>query len=850
MNRFYFWFKLIGAVAVFITLPFIALAMIDAQEANTEMIEIVSPPEDRSFIESTKDPAPTVRIKDKEIVYIYLSSLSRGLDIPQENIKSYIFRVSNQGVNYDFPIPNHQRDSAIEQNFCGQAQGPIFKYGKPLNNEEQTSFCLGVGDFHDTIILGIDSTALPCTDKPGNRCKIELLRGNTPILKHAILEITGKATPPPNNSNPTPPTRALPPLKLAINPTEVDLGEPVTVTITDIPVESALNTFLVTIDPDKTESFEITTATPTDQQTFPCTARSQEDANDPNPWERYNSAINAGGDPCDESGGKYSYSLQINTANLRFNPDVKSAFPYTVRVLKNGNKEIAKASFSVDPTMKLILTTDKAYGNQTLNTENIQAYEKAKLTAALKACPAQEATFKLYKPESKDCALSNPNTCEQNQLTTPEFTASVIDGTGTFTHTFGNEASGTTYGLLAICGEAQFKSGTITFHQIGDEVITITGKKLYTNYCDRDGKAINPVVSPIPENCKPVPPSNDERLKNLPVIDPQGPITFNINGLQSNQDCYVLYAFKDGVKIRRPYYLPSPPIPQGCNGDYIDDPIYAFHVFQGTTESYHYPNDVNEETLLKSLEELKTDNPEEAPAVLFPGFGNGAYRLDLYRIRDEAFLRIGECRIRCGNDDQLEASSGFVLGSATLPPPPFPPCESYYRIENGVKISVENMPDDIKNNPQEREKWLFDSKIDGCDKVSTAFFSFSTDPREFIGDIMGLLLSISGGIAVLLIIRSGYQLMTSQGNPDQIKEARERITSAVVGLLFLIFSLVILEIIGVDILKIPGFCDSNDAKCVDTYAPKSTRNPDAPTPAPGSPEWCEIDNRMLSRACR
>lgn len=46
--------------------------------------------------------------------------------------------------------------------------------------------------------------------------------------------------------------------------------------------------------------------------------------------------------------------------------------------------------------------------------------------------------------------------------------------------------------------------------------------------------------------------------------------------------------------------------------------------------------------------------------------------------------------------------------------------------------------------------------------------------------------------------------MTSQGDHEKVKEAREILTSAIIGLLFLIFSLVILEVIGVDLLHIPG----------------------------------------------
>ena len=96
-----------------------------------------------------------------------------------------------------------------------------------------------------------------------------------------------------------------------------------------------------------------------------------------------------------------------------------------------------------------------------------------------------------------------------------------------------------------------------------------------------------------------------------------------------------------------------------------------------------------------------------------------------------------------------------------------------------------------------------------CIKVKTAIGEIATNPEGFVKSLFGFLLSISGGIALLLIIRSGYQVMMSQGDPEKLKEARERLTSVIVGLLFLIFSLVILELIGVDILGLPGLGDNS-----------------------------------------
>jgi hypothetical protein len=46
--------------------------------------------------------------------------------------------------------------------------------------------------------------------------------------------------------------------------------------------------------------------------------------------------------------------------------------------------------------------------------------------------------------------------------------------------------------------------------------------------------------------------------------------------------------------------------------------------------------------------------------------------------------------------------------------------------------------------------------------------------------------------------------MSSAGNPERLTGGKEIITSAIAGLLLIIFSTIILKIIGVDILKIPG----------------------------------------------
>lgn len=79
------------------------------------------------------------------------------------------------------------------------------------------------------------------------------------------------------------------------------------------------------------------------------------------------------------------------------------------------------------------------------------------------------------------------------------------------------------------------------------------------------------------------------------------------------------------------------------------------------------------------------------------------------------------------------------------------------------------------------------------------------DINEFAAWFLRWAIGIGGGIAFLLIIFGGFQIITSAGNPERIKAGKEQLTSAIFGLLFLVFSVFLLRLIGVDILRLPGF---------------------------------------------
>lgn len=86
--------------------------------------------------------------------------------------------------------------------------------------------------------------------------------------------------------------------------------------------------------------------------------------------------------------------------------------------------------------------------------------------------------------------------------------------------------------------------------------------------------------------------------------------------------------------------------------------------------------------------------------------------------------------------------------------------------------------------------------------IATAIGCIPTKPTEFIAALLRLTFAVVGGISFLLMIGSVFQMITSGGNPDSLKQGHERFTSAVIGLLFVIFAVLLLRIIGVDILNI------------------------------------------------
>ncbi len=90
--------------------------------------------------------------------------------------------------------------------------------------------------------------------------------------------------------------------------------------------------------------------------------------------------------------------------------------------------------------------------------------------------------------------------------------------------------------------------------------------------------------------------------------------------------------------------------------------------------------------------------------------------------------------------------------------------------------------------------------------IWTAMGCINVNMKTFIEEnIFGPILGIAGIISLGCIIYASFLMQVSQGNPEQIQKAQEMITSCITGLILIIFSVFVLRVIGVDILRIPGF---------------------------------------------
>jgi hypothetical protein len=89
----------------------------------------------------------------------------------------------------------------------------------------------------------------------------------------------------------------------------------------------------------------------------------------------------------------------------------------------------------------------------------------------------------------------------------------------------------------------------------------------------------------------------------------------------------------------------------------------------------------------------------------------------------------------------------------------------------------------------------------GC--VETTLGCIPSDPHDLVFTwLLPNALKLAALAAVALLIIGGYQFVGATGDMDKLAAAKSTITAAIAGFLFILCSVVILRIMGIDILGI------------------------------------------------
>ncbi len=92
----------------------------------------------------------------------------------------------------------------------------------------------------------------------------------------------------------------------------------------------------------------------------------------------------------------------------------------------------------------------------------------------------------------------------------------------------------------------------------------------------------------------------------------------------------------------------------------------------------------------------------------------------------------------------------------------------------------------------------------GLDGAKTQFgnkLPTNVDIPTFLGKILGSVLGFTGTIFFVLVIIAGLMWMTSAGNEDRVKRAKQILIAAVIGLIIVMSAYAITSFIGTNLAK-------------------------------------------------
>ena len=95
--------------------------------------------------------------------------------------------------------------------------------------------------------------------------------------------------------------------------------------------------------------------------------------------------------------------------------------------------------------------------------------------------------------------------------------------------------------------------------------------------------------------------------------------------------------------------------------------------------------------------------------------------------------------------------------------------------------------------------------IIGCIQTDLASFQQEGAAASVVQILLNVIFSVIGGIAFLYLIYGSFIILTSQAEPERLNYGKRLVYGAIVGLIFTLSSVFVVNFLATGILKIPGF---------------------------------------------
>ena len=93
----------------------------------------------------------------------------------------------------------------------------------------------------------------------------------------------------------------------------------------------------------------------------------------------------------------------------------------------------------------------------------------------------------------------------------------------------------------------------------------------------------------------------------------------------------------------------------------------------------------------------------------------------------------------------------------------------------------------------------------GCLSTDLASFSEEGAAAGVVTPILNILFSLTGGIAFLYLMYGAFLILTSRGDVEQLSQGKRTVMGSIIGLVFVLTSVFLINLIANGVLKIPGF---------------------------------------------